>query len=171
MKIAIIYATKNQTTAECAELLGKELSKHTVELFDISTDSPVLSDYDVIVFGYSIRMGKAIKSARQFMKNNAEQLERAKVAYYICCGFIDCFEDYKKRTIPAPLRESAFAVSCLGGSLSPDRFKGFDKFLVKAIRNEILGGGDNADDRKDMTLPTIMEENIAQLADKIKNLK
>ena len=40
--------------------------------------------------------------------------------------------------------------------------------MVKSVRSEILGGGDNGDERKDMSLPTIMDENISQLADKIK---
>ena len=40
--------------------------------------------------------------------------------------------------------------------------------MVKAVRSEILGGGENGENRTDMSLPTIMDENIAQFADAIK---
>ena len=59
-------------------------------------------------------------------------------------------------------------MTCLGGSLEPSRFKWFDKIIVKAVRSEILGGGENGEQRDDMSLPTILDENIAQLADMIK---
>ena len=73
-----------------------------------------------------------------------------------------------ERTVFDHLRERAIDVTCLGGSLDPQRFKGINKLVVKSVRSEMLGGGDNGDERKDMSLPTIMDENISQLADKIK---
>ena len=171
MKIAIVYATVGGTTRECAELLKKELKNHDVELFEIGKSEPALSDFELVVVGFPIIMGRAMKSARNYIKANREVLKSMGAAYYICCGFVDCFDEFAEKCIPAELRECAVEVSCLGGSLDPHRFKGFNKFLVKAVRSEILGGGENADERKDMCLPTIMEENIAQLADKIKNCR
>ena len=171
MKIAIVYATVGGTTRECAELLRKELKNHSVELFEIGKSEPILSDYELVVVGFPIIMGRAVKSARNYIKANREALKSIKTAYYICCGFVDCFEEFAEKCIPQELRECAVEVSCLGGSLDPNRFKGLNRFVVKSVRAEILGGGDNADERKDMCLPTIMEENIAQLADKIKNFR
>ena len=168
MKIAIVYATVGGTTKECASLLAKELKNQEVELFEIGKNEPNIEDFDVVVVGFPIMMGKAEKSARKYIKKHESELEGLKTAYYICCGFVDCLEDYAQKTIPATLRDSAIDVTCLGGSLDPRRFKGINKFVVKSVRSEILGGGDNGDERKDMSLPTIMDENISQLADKIK---
>lgn len=168
MKIAIVYATVGGTTKECASLLAKELKNQEVELFEIGKNEPNIEDFDVVVVGFPIMMGKAEKSARKYIKKHESELESIKTAYYICCGFVDCLEDYAQKTIPATLRKSAIDVTCLGGSLDPRRFKGINKFVVKSVRSEILGGGDNGDERKDMSLPTIMDENISQLADKIK---
>ena len=168
MKIAIVYATVGGTTKECASLLAKELKNQEVELFEIGKNEPNIEDFDVVVVGFPIMMGKAEKSARKYIKKHESELEGIKTAYYICCGFVDCLEDYAQKTIPATLRENAIDVTCLGGSLDPRRFKGINKFVVKSVRSEILGGGDNGDERKDMSLPTIMDENISQLADKIK---
>lgn len=169
MKIAIVYSTKGGTTKECAELLARELNNCEVRLFDMAKDEPCLSEYDACVVGFHIRMGKADKRARAYIKANAELLKGMKAAYYICCGFVDCFDEYAEKSIPRALRENAAAVACLGGSLDPARFKGFDRFIVKAVRAEILGGGENADQRQDMCLPTIMEENISQFAEALKN--
>ncbi len=168
MKIAIVYSTVGGTTRECAALLARELKNQEVELFEIGKKEPQLSDLDVVVVGFPIMMGKAEKSARKYIKKHASELEGIKTAYYICCGFVDCFEDYAEKNIPESLRENAIDVTCLGGSLDPQRFNGINKLIVKSVRSEILGGGDNGDERKDMSLPTIMDENISQLADKIK---
>lgn len=170
MRIAIVYATCGGTTRECARLLGEELKNHSVELIDMSVSTPNLGEYDTVIVGFSVRFGKPMKKARRFLKENAEQLKNVRAAYFICCGFVDCFEEYAERGIPAALRERAVDIACLGGSLDPDKFKGFDRLIVKAVRNEILGGGDNGDERKDMSLPTIMEANITQFADKIRNV-
>ena len=168
LKIAIIYSTLGGTTRECAELLSREFKNQSVDLFEIGKNEPDLSDFDAVVVGFPVMMGKAHKPARAYMKKNKEALLASRTAYYVCCGFVDCFEEYAEKCIPASLRENAIDVSCLGGSLDPARFKGINKLIVKSVRNEILGGGDNGDERKDMVLPTVMEENIAQLADKIK---
>ena len=168
MKIAIIYTTVGGTTKECASLLAKELKNQTVEIFEMNKDEPDFAEYDAVVVGFPIVMGRAHKIARKFLKSRADDLKKTKTAYYICCGFVDCFDEYAEKCIPECLRACAIDTACLGGSLDPDRFKGFNRFVVKAVRNEILGGGDNADQRSDMVLPTIMEENISQLADKIR---
>ena len=168
MKIAIIYTTVGGTTKDCASLLAKELKNQTVELFEMGNDEPDFAEYDAVVVGFPIIMGRAHKIARRFLRLRADDLKKTKAAYYICCGFVDCFEEYAERCVPKHLRASAIDTTCLGGSLDPNRFKGLNRFIVKAVRNEILGGGDNADQRTDMVLPTIMEENISQLADKIR---
>ena len=167
MKIAIVYTTVGGTTRECAQLLAKQLERHDVTVADMD-ESVDIASFDVIVVGFPIRMGKAAKRARRFLGDKAKALAEATVGYFMCCGFVDCFEEYKQRVIPRELAERAFEISCLGGSLEPSRFKGFDKIVVKAVRSEILGGGENGENRTDMSLPTIMDENIAQLADVIK---
>ena len=168
MKIAIVYSTVGGTTGECAALLARELKNQEVELFEIGKREPVISDFDVVVVGFPVMMGKAEKSARKYINKHEGELKGIKAAYYICCGFVDCFDDYAERLIPASLSEGAIDVTCLGGSLDPQRFKGINKLIVKSVRSEILGGGDNGEERKDMSLPTIMDENISQLADKIR---
>ena len=167
MKIAIIYTSTGGTTRECGELLMRELSGQDVSLIDM--DSPhSLTYYDMAVVGFPIRMGKPSRRARKYLKEHKDELLKIKAAYYMCCGFIDCAEEYAEKAIPRELSRHALDITCLGGSLDPTRFKGFDKLIVKAVRSEILGGGNNGEGRDDMSLPTILDENISQLANLIK---
>lgn len=168
MKIAIIYTTTGGTTRECGELLARELSAHEVELIDMDTTHNV-GDYDIAIVGFPIRMGKPARKARKYLKSHKNELMAVKSAYYMCCGFIDCAEEYAEKVLPVDLKKMAIDVACLGGSLDPARFKGFDRMIVKMVRSEILGGGNNGEGRDDMSLPTILDENISQLADRIKN--
>ena len=167
MKIAIVYTTKGGTTRECAELLERELSGHEIGIFQMQ-DAPDLAEYDTVIVGFPIRMAKPCREARKYIRANTAVLAQKKTAYYMCCGFIDCAEEYAEKALPRSLRGTELTVTCLGGSLEPSRFKWFDKIIVKAVRSEILGGGENGEQRDDMSLPTILDENIAQLADMIK---
>lgn len=170
LNIAIIYATRGGTVRECAELLKKELEPHSVVLIDVNDTSAKLCDFDKLVLGFSIRMGRADKRIRNYMKKNKALLINKSVGYFICCGFTDCCDEYIERVIPKELLNRAVAVTCLGGSLDPTKFKGFDKFVIKYVRSEILGGGENGEARDDMSLPTILDENIVQFAEKLKNM-
>ena len=167
VKIAIIYTTVGGTTRECGELLSREFVGQDVALIDMDA-AHELKDYDVAIIGFPIRMGRPSRRAKRYMKEHKAELLCMKSAYYMCCGFIDCAEEYAEKALPRELCEHALDITCLGGSLDPARFKGFDKMIVKWTRSEILGGGNNGEDREDMCLPTILEENIAQLADLIK---
>ena len=168
MKIAVVYSTRGGTVRDCAELLAREMKNDRVDLFEIGVSEPDYEDYDICVVGFPIRMAKAEKKARQYLKKNAEILKKMKTAYFLCCGFVDCFDEYAEKCIDKDLRDRAEAIYCLGGSLDPDRFKGIDRIIVKAVRAEILGGGENADQRDDICLPTIMEENVSQFANDLR---
>ena len=128
---------------------------------------PSIENYDVVVFGSSVRMAKIDKSLSEYLRKNTDMLMGRRCAYFLCCGFTDCFEDYLSKNIPECLIANAEAVSCFGGSLDKNRAKGFDRMIISAVRSEILGGGQNGQQRDDISLPTIMETNISQFADSI----
>ncbi len=170
MKVAIIYTTKGGTTRECDVLLSRDLKGHDVTVADMSKALD-LDMYDTVVIGFPIRGAKPAKAARKYIKANTAALLKKRVAYYMCCGFIDCADEYAEKALPKELSEHALAVTCLGGSLDPTRFKGIDRMIVKAVRAEILGGGENGEQRDDMTIPTILDENISQLASLLKTFR
>ena len=178
MNILVVYASKTGTVRDCIELLKKNLSSCTFTTVDINSGDKELIGilgYDMIIIGSPIRMNKIDKKIALFIKTNRETLLKSKTAYFLCCGFCDCFDEYAVKNIPEDLREKAVAVTCFGGRFDVSAQKGIDRLIVRMIRSNILGGVDNGDQRKDMSLPTILENNISQFAEiirsKIKNDK
>ena len=171
MNILVVYASKTGTVRDCIELLKKNLSSCTFTTVDINGDKEQtgILGYDMIIIGSPIRMNKIDKKIALFLKTNRETLLKSKTAYFLCCGFCDCFEDYAIKNIPNDLREKAVAVTCFGGRFDVSAQKGIDKLIVRMIRSDILGGGANGDQRKDMSLPTILENNISQFAEIIRS--
>lgn len=170
MKIVIMYATKYGTTRRCAELLSNNLKNQEVTLLHIGRGGqkiPDISCYDIVVFGSNIRMNKIDRELSEYLKKNQDMLLQMRCAYFLCCGFTDCFEDYLYKNIPERLIENSPSVACFGGRIDPSAARGFDKFILSAARSNILGGGQNGQGRDDISLPTIMEGNISQFADRI----
>ena len=170
MKILIAYATKNGTTRECAELLAAQFKSHEVTLIRIGKGGesvPDAREYDVVIFGSNVRMAKIDRELSEYLNANEDMIKGVRHAFFLCCGFVDCFEDYLYKNIPETLIESSETVACFGGSLDKHKAKGIDRFVISVVRSNILGGGDNGQARDDVSLPTIMEMNIVQFANVI----
>ena len=171
MKILAVYTTKTGTVERCLDELKKNLPRAELVRANITSKACEydISDFDVIVIGCSIRMGKIHKNIKKYIEENKAGLEKKKVALFLCLGFPELFDEYVIKNFPKDLRDNAIAISCFGGEMDLSRQKGIDKILMKIVRNEIMGGGNNGQPREDMTLPTINEGNISQLAEIIKN--
>lgn len=168
MRILIAYATRHGTTEAAAKMLASHLKNHEVELSRIEKGFDIdVNAYDFLVFGSCIRMAKVSRELSSYLKKNRQVLEGKRCGYFLCCGFVDCFEDYVQKNIPVSLLETAEACTCFGGSLEVGDAKGIDRFVISAVRSNILGGGANGQERDDVSLPTILDGNIAQFADKI----
>ena len=78
MRKAIVYATKSGTCQDIALMLKDNLTN--AEVFDISTETPNLANYDLVVFGgayYGMLMGKL----RKFIKANRDLIKQRKYAF------------------------------------------------------------------------------------------
>jgi menaquinone-dependent protoporphyrinogen oxidase len=71
MKLLVAYASKYGSTAEIAELIGKELRLrgHEVDVESVET-ADNLGRYDGFVIGSSVYAGSWIKSAANFLRSN-----------------------------------------------------------------------------------------------------
>ena len=98
-------------------------------------------------------------------------LKEKQTGYFLLCGYPDSIEEYYDRVLTEQQRERAFALASFGGEMVPAHAKNlWDKLFLKIQRDNILGGGANGDQREDMVLPTISEENIAVFATNLKAL-
>ena len=170
MKILIIYASKNGVAKKAAERLSDELcASHEIAIYDINDTPPAPNDFDVIVLGGSIRMTKINKKLKKYLKEHIEAISNMPSAFFFCCGIIRDFDDYKATELP-PKIQFSLGVECFGGELKPDKLKGFDKFIVRTMRQSILTQDTDFRNSSDLELPEFMPENVLALAERIKRL-
>ena len=113
MKIMIGYATKSGAARECAELLRREFPE--AQVFDLNKDAVNPDDFDVIIIGSGVRIGKLYKPVRKFLKDNHSILLRKKVAYYVCNGEPDTAQEIIDKNFPQDIIASAITIDSFGG--------------------------------------------------------
>ena len=171
MKILIAYASKNGVAKKCAQMLADNLpSTVEGEIVDLTLKTPSLDGYDAVVVGGSVRAARFDKNIKTFFKNNKSKLSSLPFAVYICCGLSHRYEEYKDILIPRGL-EVSLGVHHFGGELKPDKLKGFDKIVVRALRKSITEGDFEDSDVVERSLPEIIPENIKLLAEGFKSIK
>lgn len=170
MKVLVVYYSKSGTARDCAELLEKQLPtvKTTLCRPNKNGEIPVsVSDFDAIVIGSSVRMGRMAKPFGKFLDMNKEKIVRIPHAVFVVCAEAELFEEYAKDNIPKSILDSACDVAYFGGRLAVENHKGLERFFVKMMRNRFNSAYDDNDYESSKSLPTISEPTIAQLADKI----
>lgn len=171
MKILIIYATKNGVSKIAAERLSEQLSSsNEISLYDINDNPPAPNTFDVIVLGGSVRMTRINKKLKKYIKKYLNEISNMPSAFFFCCGIIRDFDDYKATELPSKIQFS-LGIECFGGELKPDKLKGFDKLVVKAMRQSILTQDSDLRNSSNLELPEFMPENVLALAERIKRLK
>jgi menaquinone-dependent protoporphyrinogen oxidase len=84
VRILVAYATRNGSTSEIAQAIGKELTiaGHAVDVAEIKTIS-TLADYTAIVIGGPLYMGSVDGSVGKFVAKHREQLLKLPVAAFV----------------------------------------------------------------------------------------
>ena len=137
MNTIILYATKNGSTQKAAELLAERIPGSAV--FSIDSAPANLAEYDTVVIGACIRMGRVPRSVSSFMKERGNQLFAKRVAFFINCGFVDKAEDYLKANFDHFMLKRAVCCDTFGAELDIENMKGFDKFVSKLVTGKYDG--------------------------------
>lgn len=164
MKVLIAYSSKHSTTAKCAGMLAKHLERAEVEIVDINKAMPRSPEnYDVVVLGSSVRMGRVSKNIKKYIKEHKTTLNAMPSAVFLCCGYPDQFDEYVKSQFAKDFTPT-YDFHCFGGELKPKQVKGIDKIVVSMARRSILEH-DFEDSSYDGSLPEILPDSISILAD------
>lgn len=163
MRILIAYAGKSGTSQKGAELLASMLPNHDVTVADLEKTNPVAGDFDYIVLGGAIRMGKAHKALRRYLAAHTEAICGVPHTLFLCCGFAEQFENYLESTFDAALLESADDTVYFGGELDVSKQRGLDKLLARIMRNAI-----RESEEDEVMLPGFLPEHVRMLADRLR---
>lgn len=126
MKILVLYAGKYGCTESCVNYLKDKL-KHDVKLKNLKNSGPIhLQEYDWIIVGGSVYMGKIQKEVKQFCMNNLQALLTKHIALFLCCTTPEQADDYFKNNFPPQLLGHAAQTVNFGGELRPDKMSFLD---------------------------------------------
>ena len=173
MRILIVYATETGTTRECVRLMRQFLRRRDVSVVNLCEDEmPAdLSLYDALLVGGPIRHGKLHSAVLRFIRDERELLLRKTVGYFVVAGFADEAAEQIEKNIPKDLRDSAFDVVYVGGTLDVKRQKRWrDRLYIRFMRDSILdtGDGDAVEDGEfTRVLPSINPDTIYRFTSKL----
>ncbi len=98
-RVLIVYASRAGSTGEVARIIGQALGETgaSVDVYPI-TDANDLNQYQAIIVGSAIRVGKWLPEAAEFVKKHRDKLSRVPAAYFVVCNTMkdDTPENRKK---------------------------------------------------------------------------
>jgi len=149
MKSIVIYATKYGSAAEAAKRIKTELGEET-HLYNILADCvPPLDNYDTVILGGSVYIGKVQKQITQYCNIHLTELLDKNVGLFLCAG--EQKEDAQLKEIQSAFPESLFqhaaAKEVLGYAYSFEKMKFFDKLIMKKIKGDSISIAKYSDER------------------------
>jgi len=156
MKTLIIYATKHGCTEKCANKLKNNLPGD-IDMVNLQDKRDFgLADYDKIIVGGSIHMGKVQKAVKDFCEHNADVLNQKKLGLYLCC--MEEGEAANKQfneAFPDDLIAHASATGIFGGEYNLEKMNFIERFMIKRIA------------KTDKSVSKISEDQIIKFAESI----
>ena len=93
-KVLILYGTRYGTNKEISTEIQKKIQEVglTTEIYNLEEhklkEIPPLQDYNGILIGTSIKMGRWTKGVKKFVQKRKSELIKSqnKLGFYVCCG-------------------------------------------------------------------------------------
>ena len=85
----VVYGTRYGATADTSEVIADVLRQEgfEVRVVDAKKDKvQSISEFDLIIVGSGIKMGKWTKEPEKFLGEFQKELSKKKVALFVCCG-------------------------------------------------------------------------------------
>lgn len=134
MKTLIVYGTKYGCTEKCARILSEKLTGE-VDMYNLKGLKDVdISQYDKVIIGGSIHIGKIRKEVEEFCSEKLDELRSKKVGLFICCmrdG--ETAKEELNNAFPKELLASAIAKEYFGGEFIFSKMKFLDRLIVKKV--------------------------------------
>jgi menaquinone-dependent protoporphyrinogen oxidase len=141
MKLLVAYASKYGSTAEIAEVIGKELHRRHYEVDVQSVDDvDSLDGYDGFVIGSALYAGGWMKSAVGFLRSNQDLLASHPVWLFSSgpTGGGDPNEIMGGWTFPEDLKTVLEKIGpkdviLFHGKIDPDKLSSTEKMIIKSV--------------------------------------
>jgi len=128
----ILFTTKHGSTENAALLLKEKLKAETNIINLKNVKNPDLSEYDTIVLGASIYMGKIQKQMRKFIQDHMNELLKKNIALFIMAGQKEKAQETLGNAFPTTLFEHALAKEYFGYEMILEKMNFIEKAAIKA---------------------------------------
>lgn len=136
MKTLIAYGTKRGFTKKCANLLAEKIHGD-IDIKNLKDYKDVeLENYDNIIIGGSVYMGKIRKEVTAFCNKYKETLLKKNLGLFIC-GLAEgeVAKEEIEACFPDDLSNKALSVDIFGGEYNFDKMNFIEKTVIKKIAN------------------------------------
>ena len=168
MRILIAYSGKYQTARTCVERLVAALGGLDVTVADLEREAVDPSAFELVVFGASVYFGRFRPAARRFLQTHGETLASRPLALFLCCGLTEEHEHYLETLFPPALQAHAFQMLYFGGTLHTEGRSFLDRLAIRSMRSALFERSMD-DGEYQLTLPTLLPENVDRMATYIRN--
>ncbi|MBN2794766.1 MAG: flavodoxin domain-containing protein [Clostridia bacterium] len=128
MKSIVLYSSKYGTTEKVAKELALTLQ---CDLKNLDETKVSLSEYEQIIIGTSVYMGRLRKSVQKFLIQEIQALTNKKITIFFCCNE----ETDYQALVPTSLKNNA-QVYHVGYELLTDEMHFFDKWITKKVAKQ-----------------------------------
>ena len=142
-RILVAYATRNGSTAEIAQVIGRELvaTGHTADITEIKTVS-TLTGYTAIVIGGPLYMGSVDSAVGKFVEKNREHLLKLPVAAFVVGLAPKNPDSGAVETAMTALRKSLGPVTpvssvLFAGKLDPKKLSFIQRKMTELVKSPI----------------------------------
>lgn len=135
MKTLIAFTTEYGTATYCAEKLQEGI-KSEVDIVNLS-ESRIASidEYDVVILGGGVHMGKIGREMKRFVKKHIEILKNKSVYLFICCLEKDT-EEFFAKSFPQEVIDIAIDKYVFGGIINLESLSRTHRMVLQKIGKE-----------------------------------
>lgn len=134
MKSIIIYTTKYGTAEKAAKLLMQKLGSPVTLVNLMKEKAPSLSEYDCVILGGSVYVGKVQKELTDYINKNLAELLKKQVGLFVCAAQEpEVAIQELEASYPAELCQLAVAKANLGYEFDFNKMSFMDRTITKMI--------------------------------------
>lgn len=133
MKTLIVYGSTYGYAEDCARRLAALLPGPCEVVVADGAARLSLEDYEAVIIGGSIYMGKVQKAVSAFCRDREQELLHKRLGLFLCCGLPENLPQHLAGAFPESLRQSAVAVANFGGRLEPERMGLMHRTVTKMM--------------------------------------
>lgn len=149
MKNIIIYSTKYGCTEKAASMLKANMGGETTMVNIIKESVPSIEEYDTVILGGSIYMGKIQKKLTDYMAQNLPSLLKKKTGLFICAGSPE--PDGRRKELessfPQELLGNAAAKEVFGHEIRFEKLNFIEKNIMRMIKGNKEDSGDLSEEK------------------------